>query len=148
DRQLDFRFRDSDNDGTLSRADESFDILTPTPIVSAGRPDSLLTWRIQLDTLGQAARGPIQPPHRGDVYTLRVARPLSSEDQFVFTVQGARVDAAAAKAAPLAPYVVPNPYVAAATFEPARFAISGRGERRIEFRGLPAACTIRIYTVR
>ena len=25
--------------------------------------------------------------------------------------------------------------------------MSGRGERRIEFRGLPKSCTIRIYTV-
>ena len=33
--------------------------------------------------------------------------------------------------------MVPNPYVGAASFEPARFAISGRGERRIEFRGMP-----------
>jgi hypothetical protein len=43
---------------------------------------------------------------------------------------------------------VPNPYVGAASFEPQRYAINGRGERRIEFRGLPQSCTIRIYTVR
>ena len=36
----------------------------------------------------------------------------------------------------------------AASFEPARFAISGRGERRMEFRGLPRNATIRIFTVR
>ena len=46
------------------------------------------------------------------------------------------------------PYVVPNPYVASASFEPERFAVSGRGDRRLEFRGLPATCTIRIYTVK
>ena len=45
------------------------------------------------------------------------------------------------------PYVVPNPYVGSASFEPERFAISGRGERRIEFRGLPRHCIIRIFTV-
>ena len=45
------------------------------------------------------------------------------------------------------PYVVPNPYVGAASFEPQRFAVSGRGERKIEFRNLPANCTIRIYTL-
>jgi hypothetical protein len=42
---------------------------------------------------------------------------------------------------------VPNPYLASASFEPQRFAVSGRGERRIEFRGLPANCTIRIYNL-
>jgi hypothetical protein len=45
-------------------------------------------------------------------------------------------------------YVVPNPYVGSASFEPQRFADSGRGERRIEFRGLPERCTIRVYNVR
>jgi hypothetical protein len=45
------------------------------------------------------------------------------------------------------PYVVPNPYTGAASFEPQRYAISGRGERKVEFRNLPASCTIRIYTV-
>jgi hypothetical protein len=44
--------------------------------------------------------------------------------------------------------VVPNPYVESASFEPARFNVTGRGERRVEFRGLPGNCTIRIYTVR
>ena len=57
----------------------------------------------------------------------------------------------------MAPYVVPNPYVGAASFEPDPFGVQGRGERRIEFRGLPQSknvggalqgCTIRIYTVR
>jgi len=43
---------------------------------------------------------------------------------------------------------VPNPYVGSASFEPERYAVSGRGERRIEFRALPQNCTIRIYTVR
>jgi hypothetical protein len=45
------------------------------------------------------------------------------------------------------PYVVPNPYVAATSFEPERFATAGRGERRIEFRAIPAGATVRIYTV-
>jgi hypothetical protein len=42
--------------------------------------------------------------------------------------------------------VVPNPYAAAASWEPATTAI-GRGERRVFFIHLPAKCTIRIYTV-
>jgi hypothetical protein len=46
------------------------------------------------------------------------------------------------------PYVVPNPYVGAASFEPAPIGTSGRGERRIEFRAIPVGSTVRIYTVR
>jgi hypothetical protein len=59
------------------------------------------------------------------------------------------VDQGAARAAfETVPYVVPNPYVEAASFEPAPFNVTGRGERRMEFRGLPSSCTVRIYTVR
>src|SRR6185503_7667114 len=46
------------------------------------------------------------------------------------------------------PYVVPNPYIEAANFEPARYAVSGRGDRRMEFRALAQGATVRIYTVR
>ncbi len=146
DLRLRFRFRDNDLNGTLSRADELVDILCPIPNV---RVDSLITWRVQLDTLGQAARGPIQPPRLGDVYDLHLDKPLADGDVFTFVTRGARVDAGAARAQfKNPPYVVPNPYVEAASFEPARFNVSGRGERRIEFRGLPGSCTIRVYTVR
>jgi len=147
DRQLDFRFRDLDNDGTLSRADEYVDILTRVPNIT--RLDSLITWRVQLDTLGQGARGPIFPPRLGDVYDLELILPLGAADVYAFDTRGQRVDAARAGSEfTQAPYVVPNPYIEAASFEPSRFAISGRGDRRIEFRGLPQTCTIRIYTVR
>src|ERR1039458_5810491 len=42
--------------------------------------------------------------------------------------------------------VVPNPYVGAASWEPAT-AITGRGERLVYFIHLPNKCTIRIYTI-
>jgi hypothetical protein len=91
-------------------------------------------------------RGPIDPPGAGDIYELRLTRPFSNDDQFVFTTRAQRLNGAAAAGTP-APYVVPNPYVGAASFEPERFAISGRGERRIEFRSVPLNAVIRIYTV-
>jgi hypothetical protein len=103
---------------------------------------------VVLDTLGQGARGPIVPPRAGDTYDLFLDRPFGPKDVFVFTTSAQAVDGAAATAAALEPYVVPNPYVGAASFEPERFAVSGRGERRIEFRGLPQNAVIRIYTVR
>lgn len=142
---LDFQFYDPDLNGTLSRADEYIVILTyDTP--PASRFD--ITWQVKLDTLGQGARGPIVPPAAGDVYDLVVTRPLGPDDVFVFSTSAQTIDAAAVAAGSLEPYVVPNPYVGAASFEPERFAVSGRGERRIEFRGLPANSVIRIYTVR
>src|SRR5262249_17565332 len=67
---------------------------------------------------------------------------------FVFRTGAARVAQAAASGFAETPYVVPNPYIGAASFEPERFAVSGRGERRIEFRAIPLNSTIRIYTAR
>jgi hypothetical protein len=142
---LDFVFFDPDNNGTLSRPDEYIDILTYDTALPT-RFD--ITWHVVLDTVGQGARGPIVPPRLGDTYDLFLDRPFGPKDVFVFSTSAQSVDGAAAAAAPLEPYVVPNPYVGAASFEPERYAVSGRGERRVEFRGLPQSAVIRIYTVR
>jgi hypothetical protein len=141
--QLDFRFRDNDASGTVSAVNERIDVLCPIPGV---RVDSLVTWILQYDPTTPA---PVSPPRLGDVYHLRLDRPLAEGDVFTFRTRGARVDPASAKSAfANTPYVVPNPYVEAASFEPAPYNVTGRGERRIEFRGLPSTCTVRIYTVR
>ena len=144
--QLDFRFTDSDNDGTLSLASEGFEVLT-RPV---GAPVSTadFTWRIQLDTLGQGARGPLAKPGAGDTWRLRLKVPFEPGDLFQFTTTGERAGTAASAGAGGEPYVVPNPYLGAASFEPALLNIRGRGERRVEFRNIPQAATIRVYTVR
>ncbi len=141
DRQLDFLFYDPNRDSTLSRADEYIEVLTyatPPPIQFD------VTWHFQF-----VSGAPIVKPRLGDVYDLRLLRPLGAGDVFVFRAHPSTVDPAAARAAFSAkPYVVPNPYVGAASFEPERFAVSGRGERRIEFRAIPQNAVVRIYTVR
>jgi hypothetical protein len=139
--ELSFRFRDVDSDGTIGHADDVVDVVTfHSSTGSAPQP----TWRMELDPAGGT---PANPPGAGDTYHLGLRLPFAADDVIVFTSRGERVDPQAARAE-FAPYVVPNPYVASASFEPERFAVSGRGERRLEFRGLPARCTIRIYTVR
>jgi len=144
--RLKFRFRDLDRDGTLSKADEFIDIVTYVPEKS-NQPQ--ITWRVEVDTTGQTERGPIMPASAGDVYNLYLNYPLGEEDVFMFSTTGQFIDRTKEKQAfEEEPYVVPNPYVGSASFEAERFAISGRGERRIEFRGLPQNCTIRIFTVR
>jgi hypothetical protein len=150
--QLDFRFRDINGDGTLSgpwTAQQHEEI----GVVTYSKADPTIpsvTWVVELDTLGQGARGPAVPPRLGDVYRLRLKRPLNVTDQFVFSTTSAKVGPAAAANGGFSetPYVVPNPYVGAASFEPARYAVSGRGDRRLEFRAIPQGSTIRIYTVR
>ena len=137
---LDFGFRDVDYDGTLSDPQDRLEIVTYS---NSDNTFASSTWAITVDTLGT-------PPHAGDVYRLRLTRPLNVTDQFVFSSAGAKLGQAAANGGGFReqPYVVPNPYIGAASFEPARFAVSGRGERRIEFRAIPLGSTIRIYTVR
>lgn len=138
---LDFRFSDRDSDGTLSQFSEFIDVIYPAPVGL----DSQTTWRIRLDSTKPL---PSSKPNAGDVYTVRLIRPLNDTDLFTFTTGSQRVDAALATQENPEPYVVPNPYVGAASFEPKPFAISGRGERRVEFRNIPLNAVVRIYTVR
>ena len=144
DQQMDFRFTDRDGNGTLSRPDESVDIVTYAPFAPTVPQ---VTYRVTLDTLGQGLRGTIIPPKLGVVYQLRLDRPFGTADRFVFGATGQSVAASGGRGFDTKPYVVPNPYVGAASFEPERFAVSGRGDRRLEFRAIPQSATIRIYTV-
>lgn len=144
--RLKTQFRDVDNDNTLSRPDEFFDIVTYLP---SAPTTPRATWRVELDTTGQFLRGSIVPPTLGDVYEAIIDKPFGEGDVFAFTTKGHLLSVERAKQEyKFEPYVVPNPYVASASFEPERFAVAGRGERRVEFRGLPAHGIVRIYTVR
>lgn len=141
--QLKMRFRDVNNDSTLSAYGEYIEVITYAKGSTTPRP----TWRVDVDTTGIGAT-PIIPPTQGDKIQIKLKIPFSSQDKFTFKTRSHRVDPQLAKEQfKNEPYVVPNPYVAAASFEPQRFAVSGRGERKIEFRNLPNYCTIRIYTI-
>ena len=137
--EYEFFFRDTDGDQTLSDADDFVDLLTPD---ADGSTRLRATWRIQ-------ASDGTNPPGQGDEYRLVVRVPFTPADVFEFSTRASFIDPSQATAQfeEEEPYVVPNPYVAAASFEPERFATAGRGERRIEFRAIPAGATIRIYTV-
>jgi hypothetical protein len=147
DMRMKFYFLDNDNDNTLSKPfpDEYIDVVNYLP----GNTRAYETWRVVLDTTGQASRGPLIPPKQGDVYELKLVYPFEAGDVYSFKTTAEFIDSQRARAeSSRKPYVVPNPYVGAASFEPERFAISGRGERRLEFRDVPQNCTLRIYTVR
>lgn len=146
DMKLKFRFRDIKptggvKDGTLTTANEYIEVETFLPGDTAPKP----TWRFALDP---ASVPGLVKPRLGDVYRLRVKRPLTVDDVFTFTTGAQKVDSAGALADwKQKPYVVPNPYVGAASFEPQRYASSGRGERRMEFRAIPQGAIVRLYTV-
>lgn len=138
---LKFRFLDGDNSGTLSTMDDYIQVLAPVGFESAKLKQ---IWQFNVDTTGLGSTV-LVPPAQGDVFYLALSVPFSSSDVFTFNTVGQSVDDA--KLINEKPYVVPNPYIGSASFEPQRFAVSGRGERRIEFRGLPNQCTIRIFTI-
>lgn len=143
--QMDFKFSDVDDDSTLSDQQDVIQIVT----YAEDNPTTpITTWRVQIDTEGQDERGPFTVPKQGDVYIASFHIPFSTEDEFTFFSNSQMLgDNVKEEAESKEPYVVPNPYVGAASFEPQRFAVSGRGERRIEFRNIPNNAVIRIYTV-
>lgn len=87
------------------------------------------------------------PPSPGDVIHIGTMRPFSRNDYFQFTMNTGHVDTELAKSELDLISVVPNPYVAAASWEE-RPEVSGRGPRKIQFTHLPEQCTIKIFTMR
>ncbi|MFC1483443.1 hypothetical protein ACFL6Q_00160 [Candidatus Neomarinimicrobiota bacterium] len=90
----------------------------------------------------------VDPPSPGDIIYLATTKPFRAGDVFRFTLQGADSSQTLAKVELDDIYVVPDPYVVAASWEPANTYRFGRGERRLHFFNLPKECTIRIYTLR
>jgi hypothetical protein len=91
--------------------------------------------------------GPVIDPVAGDRFEIKTKRPFYTSDRFTFTTHSARTDLTAASNALSQITVVPNPYIATAVWEPRTLYTTGRGERRIEFKKLPAQCTLRIYNI-
>ncbi len=138
-------FHDANDDSTMSTLGDFIDVVTYVP----GSTRPRVTWRITVDTAGQAARGNIVPPTTGDIYSVRLLIPYGSEDVFTFRTTAQTVSGDKGRQQyGSGPYVVPNPYAGAASFEAERFAVTGRGERRLEFRNLPVGASVRIFTVR
>ncbi|MBL7067584.1 MAG: hypothetical protein ISS29_06995 [Candidatus Marinimicrobia bacterium] len=102
------------------------------------------TWKINF--ISPEGADPIQPG-LGDTAIIAIDLPFRSGDVFTFKTFGAQDDPDKAKENIDQIAVVPNPYVAAASWEPSRMLASGRGERRINFVHLPSSCSIRIYTM-
>ncbi len=86
-------------------------------------------------------------PAPGSTLYFRTSKPFQSGDRVTFSLDPPSYSQEQAEAGLENIFVVPNPYVAASTFEPPNTYRAGRGERRIYFMNLPRQCTIRIYTI-
>ncbi|MBN1424349.1 hypothetical protein JXA88_07325 [Candidatus Fermentibacteria bacterium] len=110
----------------------------PTP---EGR---LLTWKILFIGSDSTSHVPVG----GDELLFSTTKPFSATDEFVFSVEPQNVNTAAlGKSALDDIMVVPNPYIAAASWEGKNPYTDGRGPRELHFVNLPSVCTIRIYTI-
>lgn len=101
------------------------------------------TWQVVLYYKSGTSRN----PRNGDTATITINKPFLSYDTFRFTMKGMDISATKAKNELDNIRVVPNPYIAAAKWEPRNTYSSGRGPREIHFINLPPKCTIRIFNV-
>ncbi len=140
--KLEFQFVESvaDADSMISVGDEL------TLIADRRGRNVTSTWK-----LGFGLTTGLTPvlPETGDKLTVRTQKPFSSDDVFVFSTTGWQEPAEEDMENVLDNiYVVPDPYVAVNSLERRQSAaLSGRGERRIDFVNLPIRCTIRIFTM-
>ena len=102
------------------------------------------TWTIRF--VAPEETDPIQP-EAGNVAFIGIDLPFRAGDTFTFKTFAAKEDTRKAHIALENVAVVPNPYVAAAEWEPPRLTASGRGERRLYFIHLPRQATIRVYSM-
>jgi hypothetical protein len=86
-------------------------------------------------------------PIEGDRFLLTTEKPFNEGDVIRFKVTGNRMDEEVNESALDDVHVAPDPYIVVNPLEPRARNLPGRGERRIDFRQLPAACTIRIFTI-
>ncbi len=104
------------------------------------------SWRIHYQPPLNPAVTPVYP-QPGDKFRIYTVKPFQTGDYFSFTTKSSTVSSSLANKNLSGITVVPNPYIAAASWEPRTLFTTGRGERKIDFTHLPAKCTIRIYTI-
>jgi hypothetical protein len=149
-RKIDFAFFEKDRTGGTGYFTSGIDIfnqLNSDIIIFFEKDlrDSLVaTWNVQMgyDTLSFH-----RFPRAGDSLRIVLSKLFRASDIFEFTTTSQKVDAKKASAELDKIRVVPNPYIATATWEEKNPFSSGRGPRSLHFTRLPRRCTIRIYTV-
>ena len=146
-KQIDFAFWELDQTGgpgVFSASQVGFDNISDFIIfLERDTRDSLaITWGVNVgfDSV-------LSAPRTGDTLTVVLSKLFRKEDVFEFTTTAPKIDQPAAKLALNDIKVVPNPYIASATWEERNSYTSGRGPRAIHFNHLPQQCTIRIYTI-
>jgi hypothetical protein len=145
---MEFKFEDADvtNGGTFELEDyiEAGDVIT---LIAERTSTWNMTTSWDLKFKITAGLTPINPI-AGDKILVTTLKPFSSADVFEFSTSGWGDVTNKTESILDNIFVVPDPYVALNSLENKRSAaLSGRGERRIDFLNLPLECDISIYTV-
>ena len=101
------------------------------------------TWQLIMNLQPPNGRN----PQAGDTLMLYLRKPFLSRDIYKFKMKKENISKEMAKDQLKQIRVVPNPYIAAESWEPFNTYSSGRGSREIHFINLPSECTIRIFNV-
>ena len=143
--EVEFAFSENHgNDGFLSIDTSNTDYVDVVYLLDRDIENKLrYSWMLTLEPLPLGSR----MPQGGDTLKVFTRKPFTSQDVFNFSVKEAEVSNALAKEQLKRIRVVPNPYVAAAMWEPRNTYSSGRGSRLLQFINLPKKCTIRIFDV-
>jgi hypothetical protein len=146
-KQIDFAFWELDGNGgagVFSTGMVGFDNVSDFIVfLERDTRDSLaISWGLSLgfDSI-------LTAPRAGDTLKVVLSKLFRADDVFEFSTAGQYISPDLAKTTLEEVKVVPNPYVAAATWEERNPYTSGRGPRAIHFIHLPQVCTIRIFTV-
>lgn len=139
--KMDVVFFDNDNNGQPTLGDKIVPVIYQNNVPRG-------TWEVGLlaptdTTISDTV------PEPGSVIKVYVSKPFESIDKYVVNTIPAKIDRIKAKEQMNRIAVVPNPYVAASSFEvpPPEVFTVGRGERRVDFIHLPKDAIIRIYTI-
>lgn len=142
-----FIFRDNNNDLKFNDGDAIFVVFGDTLGSQATNFNDLhISWSMTLQKDTAIAAVNQRPPLPGDVYKIATTKPFRTGEYLQFTTKEQQFDKSKATGELDRIAVVPNPYVGAASWEPATTDV-GRGERRVQFIHLPSKCTIRIFTM-
>ncbi len=143
-RDIQFAFSESDgSDGKYSINQSNPNLADAIYFLEPDKTGKLrYTWQIVLN-IKKGSRN----PQAGDTLKITLNKPFLSYDTYRFKMKGSAISFEKASSDLNNVRVVPNPYVAAETWEPRNTYTSGRGPREIHFINLPAKCTIRIFNV-
>jgi len=143
-KEIPFAFSEADgNDGKFSINPLNSNIADAIYFLEPDKNGKLqFTWQVVLN-IKHGTRNP-QP---GDTLKIVLYKPFLSYDTYRFKMAASGISIEKAKSELANIRVVPNPYIAAETWEPRNTYSSGRGPREIHFINLPKECTIRIFNV-